>query len=79
MIHHLSATPFKCDEFSYIPRSFSYCTLAVQKAFKGAVPDGSNKVIDFSSDWLQIGSILGVVWKIFLLCEVLTFFLVDKK
>ena len=30
-------------------------------SFKGAVPDGSNKVIDFSSDWLQIGSILVVV------------------
>ena len=49
------------------------------KILKGAVPDGSNKVIDFSSDWLQIGSILVVVWNIFFLCEVLTFLLVDKK
>ena len=28
---------------------------------KDEVPDGSLKIIDFASDWLQIGSILVVV------------------
>ena len=43
--------------------------------FKDEVPDGSLKLYDFGSDWLNFGRGL----KIFLLCEAITFHLVDKK
>ena len=71
-----SSTPHNCHKAHWtelvkqggqLPRG---CILV-----KDEVPDGSLKIIDFGSDWLHFGRGL----KIFLLCEVLTFLLVDKK